>query len=380
MLGRLLFNDAKMELDARGLTPDNIGTHSLRKGSASYTTSGSTSCPSTVAVHLRAGWNMGGVTDRYLRYEGAGDMYVGRTVCGLPITHAEFAILPPHFKIRNELTIETIKECFPGLPSNMTLVAEFSVASVVYHSDYLFNKLPKNHLLFSTSLFSNWTRLQTLKQAVQCHLPRANDPFKPTGVPPHILQLNKLKEISDNIGLIIPAIEQSTTNAINGLIQVLEDRAIGSGTVTYDGLTETINTTMKNVLESTGVLALLAANQTANTAVAQDLNPNPVAVQSELFYWNGRYRQIPEDFEFPKGGVAIIFQAWFFPNERLKYPSLKRLQLVDFDVNTSKRKRLSGLQKLIKIIQDKLIATDHWIANPTVLQVIIFNVDKSNVQ
>ncbi|OWY98832.1 hypothetical protein PHMEG_00030295, partial [Phytophthora megakarya] len=44
-----------------------------------FYSSGSTACPSAVAVHLRAGWSKGGVQDRYLRHDAAGDMFVGRT-------------------------------------------------------------------------------------------------------------------------------------------------------------------------------------------------------------------------------------------------------------------------------------------------------------
>jgi len=46
----------------------DIETHSARKGASTFCSSGSTSCPSGVAVHLRAGWAMGGVQDRYLQY------------------------------------------------------------------------------------------------------------------------------------------------------------------------------------------------------------------------------------------------------------------------------------------------------------------------
>ena len=54
-------------LAANGLKPDDIGSHSGRKGAATYASSGSTCAPSSVAIHLRAGWARGGVQDTYLR-------------------------------------------------------------------------------------------------------------------------------------------------------------------------------------------------------------------------------------------------------------------------------------------------------------------------
>ena len=56
------------------------GTHSIRKGAATFVCSGSTTCPSFAAVSLRAGWSMGGVTSAYIHYHGAGDQHVGRTI------------------------------------------------------------------------------------------------------------------------------------------------------------------------------------------------------------------------------------------------------------------------------------------------------------
>ncbi|ETK72455.1 hypothetical protein F441_20896 [Phytophthora nicotianae CJ01A1] len=97
-LYRLLEDEmVSVELKRRGVNPSDLGTHSMRKGAATYCASGSTACPSSTAVHLRAGWSLGGVQNTYLRYEAAGDMHVGRTVAGLLTNSCEFAILPPHF-------------------------------------------------------------------------------------------------------------------------------------------------------------------------------------------------------------------------------------------------------------------------------------------
>jgi hypothetical protein len=61
-----------------GVNAQDVGTHSIRKGAATFCYSGSTSCPSPTAVHLRAGWSLGGVQNTHLRYESAGNMHVGR--------------------------------------------------------------------------------------------------------------------------------------------------------------------------------------------------------------------------------------------------------------------------------------------------------------
>ncbi|ETL94245.1 hypothetical protein L917_07751 [Phytophthora nicotianae] len=45
----------KNELDRVGVRCGDIGTHSMRKEAATYCSSGSTACPSAIAVHLRTG-------------------------------------------------------------------------------------------------------------------------------------------------------------------------------------------------------------------------------------------------------------------------------------------------------------------------------------
>ena len=77
-----------------GIKIEDIGVHSLRKGAASFVSSGSTCAPPQVATNIRARWSMGIIQDTYLRYEAAGDQYVGRVVCGLPLSSPKFAVLP----------------------------------------------------------------------------------------------------------------------------------------------------------------------------------------------------------------------------------------------------------------------------------------------
>ncbi|EGZ07135.1 hypothetical protein PHYSODRAFT_382146, partial [Phytophthora sojae] len=80
-----------------GLVPSDIGTHSARKGSATFVSSCSNGGPSAAAICIRAGWKLLGVQDTYTRYESAGDCIVGRYVTGLPFDDTGFAILPPFF-------------------------------------------------------------------------------------------------------------------------------------------------------------------------------------------------------------------------------------------------------------------------------------------
>ena len=81
-----------------GYSYQQIGTHSWRKGAASYAASGTTAAPSIVSICIRAGWKISSVLKRYLSMENAGDWFLGRVVAGLPIYDKKFSVLPPRFK------------------------------------------------------------------------------------------------------------------------------------------------------------------------------------------------------------------------------------------------------------------------------------------
>lgn len=252
-----VFNTAAvvLELKRRGYTPDQFGTHSIRKGSA---TSGSTACPSVVSVARRAGWAMGTIGLIYLRYESAGDQFVGRTVTGLPLSDAGFASLPPFFRAttddNKQFLIDALQCCFPTLPESLTHVAEFCLASLVYHSTWLTSHLPPTHHLFTTALFRDLHMSQRLSTFVVCRATAmAGDPIRATGVPPHVSILQRLDQLAElllslatRVDRLSDHIPQATRELV---VQELEARAAISGTLTRAG--------MRQLLDELGLAELL---------------------------------------------------------------------------------------------------------------------------
>ena len=76
---------------------DELGTHSIRKGAATYCCAGIHPGSPIVSVCLRAGWTIGRVKERYLKYEYAGDELVGRSLTGISPTSCEFSTSPVYF-------------------------------------------------------------------------------------------------------------------------------------------------------------------------------------------------------------------------------------------------------------------------------------------
>ena len=183
------------------------------------------------AVSDRASWNNGTIPKTYFKYEGASDLFVGRTACGLPIHSEKFAILPPQFRKGNEAAVQNaIELCFPWMPTNMTGVLEHCLASVAYHYDYLRAELDPNHPLWSSSLFQPEALFHVLKQQVKCVLPtdvpisvweeeivldnaraltNMDVPvFRSTGCPPHVTAIVYQKQLCMQVNALQGQMEQ----------------------------------------------------------------------------------------------------------------------------------------------------------------------------
>ncbi|ETV79837.1 hypothetical protein H257_07053 [Aphanomyces astaci] len=162
-----------------------VGTHSLRKGAATFAIGGSTSGPSIVNVCIRCGWSIGSVVERYVHYDGAGDQYVGRVVAGLPIDSGDFAALPPHFVSSSDGVVDAAGALvFPRLWSHESLrgVLVLCLASLVHHKVFLEDTLPAKHPLLSSVLFGD-VGMTTLLRA---NVTLLSSSMQPTGIPPHV--------------------------------------------------------------------------------------------------------------------------------------------------------------------------------------------------
>ena len=132
-------------LTRRGIPFLRIGTHSYRKGSASYACCGTTAAPSIVAICLRAGWKISTVIDTYLQLEKAGDNFVGRIACGLDYFKKDFCVLPPAFPANlpepaEQQISEAMRRQFPNVDRHAAStrpVFAHLFASLVYHKDFL---------------------------------------------------------------------------------------------------------------------------------------------------------------------------------------------------------------------------------------------------
>ncbi|KAF4139349.1 hypothetical protein GN958_ATG11250 [Phytophthora infestans] len=82
------------ELDISGRQLADYSFHTACKGSSTYVSECTKGGSSSASVCLRAGWNLSGVQDTYVRYEAAEVRVVDRFVAGLPNEHH----ISPHYR------------------------------------------------------------------------------------------------------------------------------------------------------------------------------------------------------------------------------------------------------------------------------------------
>ena len=99
---------------------------------------------------------MGVIQDTYLKYEAAGDQYVGRVVSGLPLCSAKFAVLPPQLVDCDvEQCEKLVKSFFPGIISHLYCCCKFLAASLLFHFDKLKTIISPQHPLLIASFFTS---------------------------------------------------------------------------------------------------------------------------------------------------------------------------------------------------------------------------------
>jgi hypothetical protein len=364
-LKRLLeYPTIMLEMQKRGLKSSDIGSHSARKGSATYVSSCSSSGPSSSSICLRAGWSLPGVQDTYVRYEGAGDQVVGRFVTGLPFESPDFALSPPFWPSSVALVSHAVQECFPLCPPQLVKICEFCLASIVYHSEYLSNTLPNDHLLFQTTLFRNPDLLCDLKSLVQCRHTTAGDAFRCSGIPPHISILVQMEFQTSTIKDILPALSGLAPTVVNSVISALDERA-----TYFHGLNrDVLKNLMSEVFESSGIMSLVRdqlpqdddAPQTSVLPYSGDTAP-------AIFNWNGSFHRVPSTFDFPSGTVANAWEYWCCGDARMQYPPLRLLQPADLP-SKKHRKRLSDFRFLMNEIERLVLQAGVMINSPSVAE------------
>ena len=330
------------ELERRGLKPEDLGSHSTRKGAATFVSGGSTACPSASAIHLRAGWALGGVEKRYIRFEKAGDAHVRRAVCGLPSASSQFGALPAHFPASTPQVATALNLVFHQHPQKLRFILERCLASLVKNRDWALEHMDKKSRLFTCALFTDDDLYRSLKSQVRFGESHPEDSLQPTGIPPHVAILKQFEDVKSALVSLPDCIKENRSQCVTELLEELEMRALGSNTVTYHGLRETI----RRVLEESGIQESIQALRPG----VETARPVQQVSQQQMYMWNGRFRKIPENFNIPECSLKQAWVLWNHGNKDIC--SFKKLTGSDFGTRTQ-QKRFCELKFMMTSLENQ---------------------------
>ena len=209
---RVLF-DNKEVFEEMGVDIYELGSHSVRKGSASRCAAGCTVSPPMASICLRAGWSMGPVKERYIHYEKAGDQFLGRAVTGLDISSDEFSVSPCYFDFSEikdeeerkrlsddiEFTIRNYLSNGNVLEPYVYLICKYMYASLCFHFEFLQNNLHATDRLRQSPIFQQVTDEHTKRAKISYAWDKTEYTPPLTGLPPHVVLLAKMKNVTDMV-------------------------------------------------------------------------------------------------------------------------------------------------------------------------------------
>lgn len=349
-----------------GYEPSDFGSHSNRKGPATFVTSGTPDGPAQVPVNLRGGWTMTSVENSYFRFERAGDQFVGRTVAGLPTHSAQFATLPPLFREETDedkaFVEGVVRLCFPFLssaPDKLFPILKFALASVVWHSEWLLDNLPHDHTLFQSALFAgdDLARLQSL---VVCELPSVDGSLQATGVPRGVmthLEIQRLREEQKQFRAELVDFRVSFEDTLN---RGLNNFALSQGHLTLDAIKGLFSTQLEAFDARLADALRGAQNETSVHAGSENRSDEAGIDKPSLHCWGGKFHPVPETFSFTtKMPLRQAFVQWTVGNATLGYPPFRLLQPDDMP-NSALRRSFSNLKQVMKRLEKEAKSKQLW--------------------
>ena len=304
-------------LISHGLQPSDFGAHSLRKGCATYVTSGSTGGPSIVAVCQRAGWTMGNVLDRYLKFDLSGDAFVGRVAAGLPLDGVSFGHLPPHFA--KSLPANVAALYFPQAnhcPS-FTGVASMCLASLVHHFPTIqtLGECEGKTVLMKSAIYSEmvdkpqkadeWSKLVVFGDVTHCQ--EQGSTMSSSGVPPHIATVRDVLRLYS-------AVQDLPSRMMLNFGKMLDERGMTAPHVTPELLQEAMAKLRRDI--GGDVAEMLGAKAAERPKAVESLSEEGF----HLYWWSKgldksrKGRIVPQCFTLPACTVYDAWRMWFMPH------------------------------------------------------------------
>ncbi|ETP31505.1 hypothetical protein F442_19625 [Phytophthora nicotianae P10297] len=156
-------------------------------------------------------------------------------------------------------------------------------------------------------------------------------------------------------------VDATRVATVTDIMRELENRAIGAGTVTFDGL----DAALKRCLDTAGVTELISKLNVApgDASVVPEIPPGQSS--TPCFFWDGRFRRVPADFKLCECSVEKLWVLWQCGNTSKNIPPLRVLDGRDMPTRNL-QKRLSDVRYLMSIVEDRAKRTGVYGVHQTV--------------
>ena len=166
-----------------------------------------------------------------------------------------------------------------------------------------------------------------------------SDSIQATGVPPHVEILKSIKLFEEKTRKSYESLQeivsQVKVDVVKEITEMLEDRAIGAGVVTFEGLSKKL----EGVLKRIGVHDLIAKSKADSSATS-----NRKESQAPVFNFT------QQKFSLPKCEVSKAWVMWWKGQPDANIPPWRRLKPSDMP-SKNQKKRLSELKFLMRAIE-----------------------------
>ena len=344
----------------------HFNAYGLRKGSASYATSGTTQAPSLSSVAHRGDWSMGSVFDIYWRFLPIGDQYLGQILSGTDPNKASFKTLPPHWIMVDPMGHPLIKKAMqdnfgPILnayakdkdtdPTGLLLRC---LACAVWHSASIQELIPTRQLS-KIPLFGTQCQLEDLKELVTTE-PTEGVMTKVTGIPPHVEVAAKLEVLCESMNALIRQVkdhekkQEERDNELKAQMaktveDAIEQRNLSNGNVSGYRLEQILQGYREqNKSDLTEKFEELVRQLSSRIGELQPEEPapeNPIRQQPDanggrvrLFDGKGKmnYWHVPMNFEFPdQPNLAQALRLWLLGSRPARNQEVRPYRKIEKD-------------------------------------------------
>jgi len=239
---------------------------------------------------------------------------------GLAVNSYKFASVGPRFIVNDntDLLIQIrlgVQLCFMRCPRNFDSILTHGLASLICHRAILEQILPADHRFRSTAFFRN--EFSSIQSVAKYGLPWS-DGFRyiaVTGLPPHVMLLSQMEELQGTY-------QRVSDGMLSRIVAELDNRTMG-GVMSESRFRDLINEALQGVREE--VSQIRGAQEEPCERGEEE---NYAQFRSQVYFTAGKWRRVPEGWQFPSVPCAAMWLSWMCPDVTRKISPMRLLILL----------------------------------------------------